>query len=156
VVTEIRFDDLDGFKAAISDEFGAYGEAVEITQAMVDQFAELTGDHQWIHVDVDRARAESPFRGTIAHGFLILSLLGRFGAVRDVTIVGHRAALNYGSDRLRYLSPVVVGSRVRARSRLGGATPKGNGTLVTTEWELGAVGADKPAVLYHMQILYLP
>jgi acyl dehydratase len=155
-MTEFRFDDLDGFNAAISEEFGSYGEAVEITQTMVDQFAELTGDHQWIHVDVERARAESPFGNTIAHGFLILSLLGRFGAVRDFTVVGHRAALNYGSDRLRYLSPVVVGSRLRARSRLAGATLKGYGTLVTTEWELGAAGVDKPAVVYHMQILYLP
>jgi hypothetical protein len=154
-MTEIRFDDLDGFSAAASEQFGAYGQPVEITQPMVDQFAELTGDHQWIHVDVERARAQSPFGATIAHGFLILSLLGRLGVVRDVTVVGHSAALNYGTDRLRFLSPVVVGSRLHARSRLAGAAPKGSGTLVTTEWELAVVGADKPAVLYGMQILYL-
>jgi hypothetical protein len=74
-VEDIRFDDLDQLKSKISDQFGGWSEPVEITQAMINQFAELTGDHQWIHVDVERAKRESPFKGPIAHGFLTLSML---------------------------------------------------------------------------------
>src|SRR5206468_6924068 len=89
---------------------------------MINRFAELTGDHQWIHVDVERARRESPFRTTIAHGFLTLALLPRLSAgARErarYEVVGQGSVVNYGSDKLRFLSPVPAGARVRSRSRL--------------------------------------
>ena len=72
---DIRFDDIAALKSKISDTFGDWSDPIEVTQDMINRFAELTGDHQWIHVDVERAKRESPFGGTIAHGFLTLSLL---------------------------------------------------------------------------------
>src|SRR3989441_3930456 len=76
-VEQIRFDDIERLKSKISDAFSDWSEPIEVSQQMIDRFAELTGDHQWIHVDVERAKRESPFGGTVAHGFLTLSLLPR-------------------------------------------------------------------------------
>ena len=122
---------------------------------MVDAFAELSGDHQWIHVDVERARRESPFGGPIAHGFLTLILLPRI-RTQSLEIVGHGSAVNYGGDHLRFISPVPVAASVRGRSRLVGAEPKAGGTMVSTEIEARVVGAERPAMLYSMLTLYLP
>jgi acyl dehydratase len=153
-VKEIRFDDIDALTAAVSEEFGEFGEPSRVSQEMIDAFAELTGDRQWIHVDVDRARRESPFGGPIAHGFLTLSLLPRLAKTPAVAVTGHAAAVNYGAESLRFLSPVPAGSELHARSRLAKVETKAGGTLVTSEWDMRVVGAEKPAVLYRMQILY--
>ena len=153
-MNEIRFDDIDALNAASSEEFGAWGEAVDVTQEMVDAFADLTGDHQWIHSDVERARA-GPFGGTIAHGFLTLSLLPALGA-QTVRITGQSSAVNYGAERLRFLAPVPIPSPIHARGRLVRAEARPKGTLVTTEADVSAVGAEKPSLLYTMQVLYLP
>ena len=82
MMEEIRFDDVERLRGKISDDFGPWGSEVLISQEMIDRFADLTGDHQWIHVDVERCKRESPFRGTIAHGFLVLSLLPGLRATR--------------------------------------------------------------------------
>lgn len=153
---EIRFDDIDALRARISDEFGDFGESVEISQEMINQFAELTGDHQWIHVDVERARRESPFGETIAHGFLTLSLLPRLRVASDHRIVGYGNATNYGADKLRFISPVPAGSRVHARSRLVAVEAKPKGTQVTQELAVHVVGSDRPAISYTMLVLYHP
>jgi acyl dehydratase len=155
-MTEIRFDDIAALRAEIRAEFGPFGEPLEITQAMIDQFAELTGDKQWIHVDVERARRESPFGGPIAHGFLLLSLLPRMRGSGGPRIVGYGSAANYGSDGLRFLSPVPAGAKVHARSRLAAVEVKPRGTLVTSEVALHPVGSDKPALTYKSLILYGP
>ena len=84
----IRFDDIDALNALASEEFGEFGDAVEVTQEMINGFADLTGDHQWIHVDVERCKRESPFGGPIAHGFLTLSLVPRLGGGKGVRITG--------------------------------------------------------------------
>jgi len=121
---------------------------VEVTQAMIDRFAEATGDYQFIHVDPVRA-AETPFGGTIAHGFLTLSLLPLFAATAgQPAIDGVRMAVNYGSDTLRFLNPVPSGSRVRGRFKLLEIVEKRPGqwqqtTHVTVEIE----GADRPALV---------
>jgi acyl dehydratase len=122
---------------------------------LIRTFAELSGDHQWIHVDEERAARESPFGQVIAHGFLTLVLFPKL-AVPRAPITGHGSALNYGIEKLRFLAPVPVGARLHGRSRLASATARGNGTLVTTEYEARAVGADKPTILYTGQALYLP
>jgi acyl dehydratase len=153
-VNEIRFDDVDALNAASSEEFGPWGESVDVTQEMVDAFAELTGDHQWIHSDVERARA-GPFGGTIAHGFLTLSLLPALGA-QTVRITGQSSAINYGAERLRFLAPVPIPSPIQARGRLVRADARPKGTLITTEADVSVVGAEKPSLLYTMQVLYLP
>jgi len=153
---DIRFDDIEGLRAKISKEFGPWGPAVEVTQPMIDKFAELTGDHQWIHVDVERAKRESPFKGTIAHGFLTLSLLPVLRAGADYKVVGYGNATNYGSDKLRFVSPVPAGAKVHARSRLVAVDPKPKGTQMTSEIAVHVVGSDRPALTYTMLVLYHP
>jgi len=153
---EIRFDDIDGLRAHISEDFGNFGEPQVISQQMIDQFADLTGDHQWIHVDVERARRESPYGETIAHGFLTLSLLPKLRTSSDYRIVGFGNATNYGADKLRFISPVPAGSKVHARSRLLAVEAKPKGTQVTQEIAVHVVGSDRPAISYTMLVLYHP
>ena len=154
-MTEIRFDDIEAINAAASEEFGDFGQSVHISQAMIDAFADLTDDHQWIHIDPARCAAESPFGAPVAHGFLTLSMMPpMMRTVPGPTIVGHRAGVNYGAERLRFLAPVLVGSDIAARSRLIGAIAKGNGSLVTSEAAIHVVEAEKPSVLYRFQVLY--
>jgi acyl dehydratase len=155
-VENIRFDDIAALQKHLSQEFGEFGEPVEVSQAMIDRFAEITGDHQWIHTDVERAKKESPFKTTIAHGFLTLSLLPLLSAQGKASyqVTGHGNAVNYGSDKLRFLSPVPANSKVHARSRLVSAEAGAKGTRVETEIAVHVVGSDRPALLYSMIILY--
>ena len=152
---QLRFDDIEGLNAAASEEFGDWGPPTKVTQEMVDAFADLTGDHQWIHSDVERAKRDSPFGNTIAHGFLTLSLLPALGA-QTVRITGQSSAVNYGAEKLRFLAPVPIPSEVHARGRLVRAEARPKGTLLTSEADVSVVGADKPSLLYMMQVLYLP
>jgi acyl dehydratase len=152
----IRFDDIATLKSKISDSFGTWGPELTVTQDMINTFAELTGDHQWIHVDVERAKRESPFRQTIAHGFLTLSLIPVLRAGADNQIVGHGSATNYGADKLRFVSPVPAGARLHARSRLVAVETKPKGTQITQEINVHVVGNDKPALIYVMLVLYHP
>ena len=154
-MTQIRFDDSATLRAAVSEEFGPWGTQVEVTQAMIDAFADLSGDHQWIHVDVERAQRESPFGGPIAHGFLTLILFPRL-EVPKAEIVGHASAVNYGIDRLRFLSPVPAGATIHGRVRLAAVDERTRGVLLTNEFEVRVVDAEKPALLCSMQALYLP
>jgi len=153
---EIRFDDVAALAALVTDEFGPWSPELEVSQEMIDRFAELTGDRQWIHVDVERARRESPFGGPVAHGFLTLSLLPSLRPGRSFAVVGHASVINYGSDGFRFLAPVPAGSRIHARSRLAAVEAKPKGTLVTTETAIHVVGGDKPSLLYKGLVLYGP
>ncbi len=115
----------------------------QVTQQHIDQFADATGDHQWIHVDAERARA-GPFGTTIAHGFLTLSLVAGFAqdnlAVRDV-----RMGINYGLNKVRFMTPVPAGSRLRSRMHLLEATPVEGGQQLVWRHTIELEGADKPA-----------
>jgi acyl dehydratase len=153
-VTELRFDDIDGINAAATGEYGDWGNQVEVTQEMINQFADLTGDHQWIHVDIERANA-GPFGGPIAHGFLTLSLLPALAGTGDVKLTGYANAVNYGADGLRFLAPVPAGAKVHARSRLVDATAKGAGTLIKSEIAVHVVDNEKPSLIYQMLVLYM-
>jgi acyl dehydratase len=154
---KLRFDDLTALKMRVGEPFSEYGESVTITQAMIDRFAELTHDQQWIHIDRERAQRESPFGTTIAHGFFVLSLLPKLALRKDLGIVGHGNITNYGADRLRFLSPVPAESTVHARARIVAAEAKPRGTLVSEEIEVAIVGKeDKPALVYTMLKLYQP
>lgn len=116
---------------------------VTITQEQVNLFAEATGDHQWIHVDVERAKA-GPFGAPIAHGFLTLSLLPRFFE-SSLTIAETRMGVNYGLNKVRFVSPVPVGSRLRARMRLLACDPiDKNGMQMTWEVTTEREGGSKP------------
>ena len=153
---EIRFDDIERLNGKIGVTFGAWSESVEITQDMINHFAELTGDHQWIHVDVERAKRESPFGGTIAHGFLTLSLLPRLHGSASWKLTGYGNATNYGANKLRFVSPVRAGAKIHARSRLVGVEAKPKGTQLTQEINVHVVGDDRPALIYEMVVLYHP
>ena len=153
-MTPTTFATLDDLRGATGRHLG-WTDWLDITQERVNRFAEATGDHQWIHVDVERANAESPFGGPIAHGFLTLALVPKLNPA-SVHIVGHGNATNYGSEGLRFLAPVPSGSKVHAHDRLISAVARPNGTLITTEIAVHVIGAEKPSLLYKMQILYMP
>ena len=119
---------------------------VEVTQERIDTFARAIDDHQWIHVDRERAKA-SPFGGTIAHGFLTLSLLSHLSE-RTFAYTDRRMGVNYGLNRVRFTSPVPAGARVRARFTLSKYEPiDGNGVQVTWDTVVEIEGKDKPAMV---------
>lgn len=118
---------------------------VTIDQERIQRFAEATGDHQWIHVDPERA-AQGPFGTTIAHGFLTLSLLPRLSS-QAYQVQDTRMAVNYGLNRVRFPAPVPVGSRVRARCRLVSFQPIDGGAQVTTEITVECEGNGKPVCI---------
>jgi len=156
IVEEIRFDDLEELKTKISDAFGSWSEPIEVTQDMINGFADLTGDLQWIHVDVERARRESPFKGPIAHGFLTLSLLPAMKREPEWKLTGFGNATNYGANKLRFVSPVPAGAKIHSRARLVGVEAHPKGTQVTQEINVHVVGNDRPALIYEMVVLYHP
>ena len=156
-MAEVRFDDFPRLKGLISAEFGEFGPPVEVTQEMIDRFADLTNDPQWIHVDVERAKRESPFQTTIAHGFLVLSLLPGMRDGSDLKFTGMGMVINYGADKLRFISPVPAGSKIHVRRRIVDVSEKLKGTLLTQESEIRVVGADQPALAYrHLVLLLAP
>jgi acyl dehydratase len=121
---------------------------ITIDQRRIDEFADCTGDKQWIHVDVERARRESPFGGTIAHGYLTLSVAASLAIDAGVIPPDAAAALNYGLDKVRFLAPVKAGSRVRNRVVLLAAESKGTGrTLITLQNTIEIEGETKPALI---------
>jgi acyl dehydratase len=124
----------------------AVSDWLVITQARIDKFAEAAGDFQWIHVDVERAAAETPYGGTIAHGFLTLSVLSQLLG-DTIEFDGRRMGINYGVNRLRFTGPVPAGSRVRARFTLGAVEPIEGG--VQTAWHVTVEreGEQKPALV---------
>ena len=138
----------------VGEELGP-SEWLTVTQEMIDKFAEATGDHQWIHVDVERAKREMPGGKTIAHGYLTLSLLPRL-APTLMKIEKRRRGLNYGSNKIRFISPVPAGSRIRLRQRLVNAEDtKDGGVRVTSEMTIEVEGSERPAMVAEtMGIVY--
>jgi acyl dehydratase len=124
----------------------AASDWLAITQERIDRFAEAGGDHQWIHVDRERAARESPFGGTIAHGFLTLAVLSPLLA-DALEITGKRMGINYGLNRLRFPSPVPAGTRVRARFVLGALEPLDGGVQTTWNVTVEREGEAKPALV---------
>jgi acyl dehydratase len=152
---QIRYDDLAALREMISSEFGPWGAQLEITQKMIDDFAELTGDHQWLHSDVERARS-GPFKGTIAQGLLTLAVLPKIRAPSNFTVIGHGSTVNYGSDGLRFIRPVRAGSRIHAHSRVTQVEAHERGTRITLEISAHVVGEDIPALLFKAVMLHAP
>jgi len=120
-----------------------------ISQQQVDQFAETTGDFQFIHLDAERAKTETPFGGTIAHGYLTLSMLSMLGAeAGSVRLENTRITINYGLDKVRFLNPVRVGSRIRAKFVLLSIEEKNPGQfLMKNQATVEIEGQDKPAMI---------
>jgi len=133
-------------KARVGQEIGV-SEWVTVTQAMIDRFADLTDDHQFIHVDPVRA-ASTPFGGTVAHGFLVLALLAKLGKAAEFALEGVQMGINYGFDRVRLMAPVRSGKRIRGRFVLKGLEERAPGQWLST---LGVTveieGEAKPAII---------
>jgi acyl dehydratase len=147
------FTTLDQVAAASGEELGT-SEWLTIEQDRVDRFAEATGDHQWIHVDAERA-ASGPFGGTIAHGYLTLSLVPFLGSgVFSLETPG--AKLNYGVNKVRFPSPVLVGKRVRAHVTLVDVTDIPAGKQLTLRYTIEIGGEAKPACVAETVVLLLP
>jgi acyl dehydratase len=134
---------IEGLKALIGQEIGP-GEWREVTQADIDSFADLSGDHQWIHVDTERAERESPFGTTIAHGNLTLSMIDGF-RLELIASSGFALGVNYGWNKVRFPAPVPAGSRVRARAEVVSVDEVGgNWWQVVTRFTVEVEGSDKP------------
>ncbi len=146
------FTTFEELAAAAGEEIGT-SEWVEIDQARVDQFAEATGDHQWIHVDAERA-AEGPFGGTIAHGYLTLSLLPWLGS-KVFSLETPGAKLNYGLNKVRFPHPVRVGKRVRVTITLGEITEMPAGRQLTMRSVIEIEDEQKPACVAENVVLLL-
>ena len=150
----IQIDDVRALSSRIGEEIAA-SNWIEISQTRIDQFAAATGDTQWIHVDPARAAAESPFKTTIAHGFLTLSLLSSL--MRDaVSFSGLRMAINYGLNRVRFVSPVPSGARVRARITPTAVADAGDSVQVTWAVTVERADADKPCCVAEWVVRYYP
>lgn len=147
------FNGIAEVEAAVGTHVG-WSEWHTVTQEQVRQFADATGDHQWIHLDVEKAK-DGPFGGTIAHGFLTLSLLPMLAA-EVYRIEGVRMGVNYGADKLRFPSPVPVGSRVRAGVELTGVKPIPLGFQISTRVTIEREGGDKPACVVDMLAVVVP
>jgi acyl dehydratase len=138
---------LGNIRQFLGKELGA-SSWEQIDQQRINAFAECTGDHQWIHVDLERAKRESPYGTTVAHGYLLLSMIAPTSFEVFVKPARIAAALNYGIDRVRFIAPVKAGSRIRNRIKLLAAEDKGNGRmLITTENTLEIEGEAKPALI---------
>ncbi len=139
------FESVEDLKRAVGQEV-AVTDWLTVTQDRVQQFADATGDHNWIHVDVERSRRESPFKETIAHGFLTLSLLAHFMGEAIGIKNGVRMGLNYGLNKVRWVSPVRVGSKIRARFVLASVKEvDGNGVEALYNATVESEGGTKPA-----------
>ena len=133
----------------------AVSDWLEVTQVRINQFADATGDHQWIHVDPVRAAAELPSKTTIAHGFLTLSLLSTL-IRQSITFTGLRMAINYGLNRVRFVSPVPSGSRIRALITLQAVDAVSGGVQVTWLATIEREGGEKPAAVAEWLVRYYP
>jgi acyl dehydratase len=137
----LTINGLDELKERVGEDVGA-SDWHEVTQERVDAFADATGDHQWIHVDRERAR-ETPFGGTIAHGYYTLSLASRF-IEELLRVEGVAMMVNYGLNKVRFPAPLPVGDRVRMHLRLAGVDDIDGGVQLTSELTFEREGGDKP------------
>ena len=136
--------DIQELKSLVGQEVGA-GDWLEITQERINQFAEATSDHQWIHEDVERCKRESPFGTTVAHGYLTLSLIPHLSQSSFALKQPVRLVINYGSNKVRFTSPVPAGSRVRNRMTLLEVSDAAGGWQVRWQVTVEIQGKDKPA-----------
>ncbi|WP_017559922.1 MaoC family dehydratase [Nocardiopsis baichengensis] len=149
-----KFADLDELIAAEGEELGS-SDWLEIDQDRIDRFADATGDHQWIHVDREKAAA-GPFGSTIAHGYLSLSLLAYFGPRVYTLEKAPTMGINYGLNKVRFLQPVKVGARVRDKVRLTGVRSSDKGVLLTMEHTVEIEDDDRPALVAEALVLIVP
>jgi uncharacterized OB-fold protein/acyl dehydratase len=153
-VRRVALDDPEGLQSLVSEHFSEWSNSVLVDQALIDAFAQLSGDDYWIHTDPQKARLQSPFGGTIAHGALVQVLQSRMKLALGFEITGFTTQINYGSDRLRFPAPVPAGARIHARGRVKSVQLQGRGTQVVLELHTHVVGQERPSVINDLVILY--
>lgn len=140
---------IDDAVSLVGSELGV-SDWMDIDQQRINDFADVTGDHQWIHIDVERAKAESPYGAPIAHGFLTLSLIPALSKA-NFRVENAKLVINYGLNKVRFLSAVPVDSRIRVRSELADAVAKDHSTVdLTVRHTIEIDGVDKPAAVAEM------
>jgi acyl dehydratase len=144
---------IEELKSLVGQEVSV-SDWVEVAQSRINAFADATDDHQWIHIDVERAKTDSPFHSTIAHGFLTLSLMP-YLAAQAVKVEGDfKMGINYGLNRLRFVSPVPAGSRVRGRFMLQSVEDFAGGNQITWSVTVETEGGQKPALVAEWLVRY--
>ena len=154
-VRQIDLNDGPALQALVSEQYSDWSNVVVVDQALIDAFALLSGDDYWIHTDPERARLQSPFGGTIAHGALVQVLQSRMKLALGFEVSGYTTQINYGSDRLRFPAPVPAGSRIHSRARVKKVELSARGTQMTLELTTHVVGQDRPSVINDLVILYI-
>jgi acyl dehydratase len=144
---------IEELKTLVGEEIGV-SDWFEVTQSRINAFADATEDHQWIHLDTERAKTDSPFGSTIAHGFLSLSLLPYLAAQAYSVQGDFKMGINYGLNRLRFVSPVPSGSRVRARFTLQSVEDVPGGSQLTVVATVEIEGGQKPALVAEWLVRY--
>lgn len=151
---QVPINDARALAALVDGRFSEWSNELLVDQDLVNRFADLSGDDYWLHTDPERAAKESPYGTTIAHGALIQVLQSRLHTPLDFELTGYKTMVNYGSNRLRFPSPVPVGSTIHARTRVKDAEPTRKGTQLILEMHTHVVGEDRPAAINELVILY--
>lgn len=152
---KIDVKDIDALQALVSEQFSDWSNQILVDQELIDRFAALSGDDYWIHTDPERARKESPFGGTVAHGALVQVLMSRMRVPLGFEVTGFTNMVNYGSERLRFPSPVPAGSLLHSRTRVKSVEVLPRGTQMVLECNIHVVGQERPAVINELVILYM-
>jgi acyl dehydratase len=154
-MTPITVDGIEGLKEIVGQQIGP-SEWREVTQDMINQFADVSGDHQWIHVDIERAKAESPFGGPIAHGNLTLSIIDGFRE-QLMENKGFKLGVNYGWNKVRFPAPVPAGAKARAYSEVLSVDDVGGGWYqAVTKFTVEIEGTEKPVCVAESVARFLP
>jgi acyl dehydratase len=151
-IQQRTIEGIEGLRALVGQEIGVSAWR-EIDQDLINRFADATGDHQWIHIDVERAQRESPFGTTIAHGYLILSLVPAFNE-EIFTVEGLKLVVNYGLNKVRFVSPVPAGSRLRMRASLAELSEVAGGEQAMMALTIEREGEEKPACVVEQLVRF--
>ena len=152
---QVSCKDIDAMRSLVSEEFSAWSNQFEVTQALINQFAALSGDDYWIHTDPEKSRAQSPFGTTIAHGSLVQVLTSQLKMPMDFEVTDFVNIVNYGSDRLRFATPVPSGCSIHGRYRIKSVEQLKRGVQVVMEINIHCVGQDRPSVINDLVMLYM-
>ncbi|GAO71565.1 MULTISPECIES: OB-fold domain-containing protein [unclassified Comamonas] len=152
---KISVKDIEAMKSLVSEEYSPWSNEFTVSQEVINEFAKLSGDDYWIHTDPVQAREKSPFGTTIAHGALVQVLASQLRIPLDYEVVDFNNMVNYGSDRLRFPTPVPSGCKIRARARIKAVEQVKSGVQATMELNIHVVGQDRPAVINDLVILYM-
>lgn len=152
---QISVKDIEAMKSLVSEEYSPWSNEFAVTQEVINDFAKLSGDDYWIHTDPEQAREKSPFGTTIAHGALVQVLTSQLKIPLDYEVVDFNNIVNYGSDRLRFPTPVPSGCKIRARARVKSVEQIKSGVQVILEINIHVVGQERPSVINDLVMLYM-